>query len=67
MNEEGKWIGRGNITSQFDESRHDDITVTNDAIHNEIKEQKPESVKRKLADIKAELSERLGWESEDKR
>lgn len=67
LNEEGEWMGLGNISSQVYESRSDDITGTEDTASSMFKERNPENVKRKLAEIKVELSERLGWENKDKR
>ena len=67
LNENGEWMGRGNIASQFDESRHDDITGTPVSIPNKFKEKDQESMKIKLTEIRAELSKRLGWESKGER
>ena len=66
LNENGEWMGRGNMRSQADEVKLDDITGAEDTIPNKYVKQ-PESVKRKLAEVKAELTEKLGWESKEER
>lgn len=66
LNEEGEWMGRGNMRPQVDEVKLGEITGAEDTIPNKYEKQQ-ESVKRKLAEVKAELSERLGWEKKDDR
>lgn len=67
LNEEGGWIGRGNMRPLIEEIKPDDISEIQSDNSNKVKVQKPEGAKRKLTEIRAELSERLGWENKEER
>lgn len=62
LNEEGEWMGRGDMRPLIEEIKPDDKNITRGDASNKFEEQKQENVKRQLVKVKAELSERLGWE-----
>lgn len=67
LNENGEWMGRGNMRSQIDKITLDDKNITHGDASNKFEEQKQGNMKRQLAKVKAELSERLGWDKKDER